>query len=84
MLKNPPRWKSPIVVTRCPAAFWDSMRGTSKQYMHFIANRRCVQLGLGQSSRRGLSVPLDVRINGLKKEKIFFKTRGIEYQNGER
>ena len=32
-----------------------------KEYLRFIANRRCAQIGLEQFSRRGQSVPVDER-----------------------
>jgi ribonucleoside-diphosphate reductase beta chain len=54
-----------------------------EQYMHFIANRRCTQLGLEpvfastENPFPWMSEAMD-----LKKEKNFFETRVIEYQNG--
>lgn len=54
-----------------------------EQYMHFIANRRCSQLGLepvfpaSENPFPWMSEAMD-----LKKEKNFFETRVIEYQNG--
>jgi len=54
-----------------------------EQYMHFIANRRCVQLGLTpvfaetDNPFLWMSEAMD-----LKKEKNFFETRVIEYQSG--
>ncbi len=53
------------------------------QYMHFITNRRCVQLGLTpvfpetENPFPWMSESMD-----LKKEKNFFETRVIEYQSG--
>lgn len=54
-----------------------------EQYMYFIANRRCAQLGLEnifpvvENPFPWMSEAMD-----LKKEKNFFETRVIEYQNG--
>ncbi|MCZ4291611.1 ribonucleotide-diphosphate reductase subunit beta [Hoeflea alexandrii] len=54
-----------------------------EQYMRFIANRRCAQLGLApvyeptENPFPWMSETMD-----LKKEKNFFETRVIEYQNG--
>ena len=54
-----------------------------EQYMHFIANRRCLQLGLEpvfpscDNPFPWMSEAMDLR-----KEKNFFETRVIEYQNG--
>lgn len=54
----------------------------TEQYMEFIANRRCAQLGLTpvfkdrESPFQWMSEAMD-----LKKEKNFFETRVIEYQN---
>jgi ribonucleoside-diphosphate reductase beta chain len=51
--------------------------------MHFIANRRCAQIGLGpvfaevENPFPWMSEAID-----LKKEKNFFETRVIEYQTG--
>ncbi|MER5393598.1 ribonucleotide-diphosphate reductase subunit beta [Saccharopolyspora sp. NPDC002686] len=53
------------------------------QYMHFITNRRCDQLGLepvfpeAENPFPWMSEAMD-----LKKEKNFFETRVIEYQSG--
>ncbi len=53
------------------------------QYMYFIANRRCAQIGLApvfaevENPFPWMSETMD-----LKKEKNFFETRVIEYQNG--
>jgi len=54
-----------------------------EEYMHFITNRRCAQLGLApvfpaaENPFPWMSEAMD-----LKKEKNFFETRVIEYQNG--
>jgi ribonucleoside-diphosphate reductase beta chain len=54
-----------------------------EQYMHFIANRRCAQIGLPpvfpetENPFPWMSEAMD-----LKKEKNFFETRVIEYQSG--
>ncbi|HEX7303388.1 MAG TPA: ribonucleotide-diphosphate reductase subunit beta [Lentzea sp.] len=54
-----------------------------EQYMRFITNRRCAQLGLepvwGQAEN---PFPWMSEMMDLKKEKNFFETRVIEYQNG--
>lgn len=54
-----------------------------KDYLQFIANRRCVQIGLTQQYP-GVSNPFPwmSEIMDLKKEKNFFETRVIEYQTG--
>jgi ribonucleoside-diphosphate reductase beta chain len=55
----------------------------TSQYMHFITNRRCGQLGLApvfdevENPFPWMSETMD-----LKKEKNFFETRVIEYQSG--
>lgn len=57
--------------------------GLSEQYMEFIANRRCVQLGLAPVFKdRENPFPWMSEAMDLKKEKNFFETRVIEYQNG--
>ena len=54
-----------------------------KEYLQFIANRRCAQIGLTQQYP-GVSNPFPwmSEIMDLKKEKNFFETRVIEYQTG--
>jgi ribonucleoside-diphosphate reductase beta chain len=66
-----------------PNGFLGLSAGLCEQYMHFIANRRCAQIGL-----EPVFPPLDnpfpwmSEAMDLKKEKNFFETRVIEYQNG--
>jgi ribonucleoside-diphosphate reductase beta chain len=54
-----------------------------KEYLRFIANRRCQQIGLdalhpgAQNPFPWMSEMID-----LKKERNFFETRVIEYQTG--
>ncbi|MCX7120642.1 MAG: ribonucleotide-diphosphate reductase subunit beta [Gammaproteobacteria bacterium] len=52
-------------------------------YLHFIANRRCAQLGL-QEQYPGAENPFPwmSEMMDLNKEKNFFETRVIEYQTG--
>ena len=54
-----------------------------EQYMQFITNRRCAQLGLapifGETEN---PFPWMSEAMDLKKEKNFFETRVIEYQTG--
>jgi len=54
-----------------------------KEYLQFIANRRCAQIGLTPLFP-GVSNPFPwmSEIMDLKKEKNFFETRVIEYQTG--
>lgn len=66
-----------------PKGFLGLSAGLCEQYMHFIANRRCAQLCLepvfaaAENPFPWMSEAMD-----LKKEKNFFETRVIEYQNG--
>lgn len=66
-----------------PNGFLGLSAGLCEQYMHFITNRRCAQLGLepvfaeAENPFPWMSEAMD-----LKKEKNFFETRVIEYQNG--
>lgn len=66
-----------------PNGFLGLSAALCEQYMHFIANRRCAQLGLEpvfastENPFPWMSEAMD-----LKKEKNFFETRVIEYQNG--
>jgi ribonucleoside-diphosphate reductase beta chain len=53
------------------------------QYMHFITNRRCAQLGLEPVfPETDNPFPWMSEAMDLKKEKNFFETRVIEYQSG--
>ena len=57
--------------------------GMFKEYLQFIANRRCVQIGLPeQFTGVGNPFPWMSEIMDLKKEKNFFETRVTEYQTG--
>lgn len=66
-----------------PNGFLGLSAALCEQYMHFIANRRCAQIGLGpvfaevENPFPWMSEAID-----LKKEKNFFETRVIEYQTG--
>ena len=54
-----------------------------EQYMHFIANRRCAQIGLAPVfAETENPFPWMSEAMDLKKEKNFFESRVIEYQNG--
>ena len=54
-----------------------------KDYLHFIANRRCAQIGLSEMYAGAENpFPWMSEMMDLKKEKNFFETRVIEYQAG--
>jgi len=54
-----------------------------KEYLEFIANRRCAQIGLPeQYPGSGNPFPWMSEVLDLKKEKNFFETRVTEYQTG--
>jgi len=54
-----------------------------KEYLQFIANRRCAQIGLtAQYPGATNPFPWMSEMIDLKKEKNFFETRVIEYQTG--
>ena len=54
-----------------------------EEYLHFIANRRCSQLGLKEQFPGAQNpFPWMSEIMDLRKEKNFFETRVIEYQTG--
>ena len=54
-----------------------------KEYLHFIANRRCAQIGLAEQYPGAENpFPWMSEMMDLKKEKNFFETRVIEYQTG--
>lgn len=66
-----------------PRGFLGLNAALCETYMQFIANRRCAQLGLSRVYNETenpflwMSEAMD-----LKKEKNFFETRVIDYQNG--
>ncbi|KAA2213620.1 ribonucleotide-diphosphate reductase subunit beta [Pseudoroseomonas oryzae] len=66
-----------------PRGFLGLNAGLCEQYMHFITNRRCAQLGLEPVFPPSDNpFPWMSEVMDLKKEKNFFETRVIEYQNG--
>ncbi|MBB71467.1 MAG: ribonucleotide-diphosphate reductase subunit beta [Legionellales bacterium] len=57
--------------------------GMFKEYLEFIANRRCAQIGLPEQYPGATNpFPWMSEMMDLKKEKNFFETRVIEYQAG--
>src|SRR6202000_2570073 len=83
MMRSAPEWEAAYGRDTMPNGFLGLSAGLCEQYMHFIANRRCGQIGLepvfavGEDTFPWMSEAID-----LKKEKNFFETRVIEYQNG--
>jgi ribonucleoside-diphosphate reductase beta chain len=66
-----------------PRGFLGLNAGLCETYMQFIANRRCGQLGVSPVFRTVENpFPWMSEAMDLKKEKNFFETRVIEYQNG--
>jgi ribonucleoside-diphosphate reductase beta chain len=66
-----------------PNGFLGLNAALCEQYMHFIANRRCGQIGLAPVfAETENPFPWMSEAMDLKKEKNFFETRVIEYQNG--
>jgi ribonucleoside-diphosphate reductase beta chain len=54
-----------------------------KEYLRFIANRRCQQIGLDPAFPKADNpFPWMAEMIDLKKEKNFFETRVTEYQTG--
>ena len=57
--------------------------GMFKEYLQFIANRRCSQIGLPEQYKGATNpFPWMSEVLDLKKEKNFFETRVTEYQTG--
>lgn len=83
MLKDAAELEAAYGRDTMPRGFLGLNAASCEQYMHFIANRRCAQLGLApvfaevENPFPWMSEAMD-----LKKEKNFFETRVIEYQNG--
>lgn len=66
-----------------PNGFLGLNASLCEQYMHVIANRRCAQLGLSRVFPDAENpFPWMAEAIDLRKEKNFFETRVIEYQNG--
>ena len=66
-----------------PRGFLGLNAALCEQYMHFIANRRCAQIGLAPVfAETDNPFPWMSEVMDLQKEKNFFETRVIEYQNG--
>jgi len=66
-----------------PSGFLGLNAALCEQYMHFIANRRCAQIGLAPVFPETANpFPWMSEVMDLKKEKNFFESRVIEYQNG--
>ena len=66
-----------------PRGFLGLNAALCETYMQFIANRRCAQLGLSRVFNETENpFPWMSEAMDLKKEKNFFETRVIEYQNG--
>jgi ribonucleoside-diphosphate reductase beta chain len=66
-----------------PHGFLGLSASLCEQYMQFIANRRCAQIGLtAVFPQTENPFPWMSEAMDLKKEKNFFETRVIEYQNG--
>jgi len=66
-----------------PRGFLGLNASLCETYMHFITNRRCAQLGLSPLfAEVGNPFAWMSEAMDLKKEKNFFETRVIEYQNG--
>ena len=54
-----------------------------EEYLHFVANRRCAQIGLSEMYPGANNpFPWMSEVIDLKKEKNFFETRVTEYQTG--
>jgi ribonucleoside-diphosphate reductase beta chain len=54
-----------------------------EEYLQFIANRRCAQIGLPEQFPGATNpFPWMSEVMDLKKEKNFFETRVTEYQTG--
>jgi ribonucleoside-diphosphate reductase beta chain len=83
MLKEAAELEAAYGCDTMPRGFLGLNAALCEQYMHFIANRRCGQLGLAPVFKETDNpFPWMSEAMDLKKEKNFFETRVIEYQNG--
>ncbi|MEO6801984.1 MAG: ribonucleotide-diphosphate reductase subunit beta [Granulicella sp.] len=83
MLRSAAELESAYGRDTMPNGFLGLSAGLCEQYMRFIANRRCGQIGLEPVfAATDNPFPWMSETMDLKKEKNFFETRVIEYQNG--
>jgi ribonucleoside-diphosphate reductase beta chain len=83
MLKNAADLEAAYGRDTMPRGFLGLNATLCETYMHVIANRRCAQLGLAPVfADADNPFPWMSEAMDLKKEKNFFETRVIEYQNG--
>jgi ribonucleoside-diphosphate reductase beta chain len=83
LLKEAADPEAPYGRDTMPLGFLGLNAALCETYMHFIANRRCAQLGLSRVFPEvDNPFPWTSEAMDLKKEKNFFETRVIEYQNG--
>lgn len=66
-----------------PRGFLGLSADRCQEYMHFITNRRCAQLGMDPLFPGAVNpFPWMSEVVDLRKEKNFFETRVVEYQAG--
>jgi ribonucleoside-diphosphate reductase beta chain len=84
-LENPHLWTSEFRYAEdtMPRGVLGLNAAMFKEYLRYIANRRCQQIGLDQPFEGAANpFPWMAEMIDLKKEKNFFETRVTEYQTG--
>ena len=83
MLRSAAELEAAYGIDTMPKGFLGLSSALCEQYMHFIANRRCAQIGLQPVFPETENpFPWMSEMIDLKKERNFFETRVIEYQTG--
>jgi len=83
MIKEGVELEYQYAVDTMPRGILGLNAGMFKDYLQFIANRRCAQIGLAEQYPGAENpFPWMSEIMDLKKEKNFFETRVTEYQTG--
>jgi ribonucleoside-diphosphate reductase beta chain len=83
MIKNGVELEYQYALDTMPRGILGLNANLFKEYLHYIANRRCTQIGLPEQYPGAENpFPWMSEMLDLKKEKNFFETRVIEYQTG--
>jgi ribonucleoside-diphosphate reductase beta chain len=83
MIKTGVELETQYAIDTMPHGILGMNAGMFKEYLEYIANRRCLQIGLPEQYPGAENpFPWMSEMLDLKKEKNFFETRVIEYQAG--
>jgi ribonucleoside-diphosphate reductase beta chain len=83
MIRKGVELETQYAIDTMPRGILGMNAGMFKEYLEYIANRRCAQIGLAEQYPGAENpFPWMSEMLDLKKEKNFFETRVIEYQAG--